>query len=79
MIMYAFTVFTLVSDAGQQRGRGEDVSKDRSPSNRRPSHSPMLLEQPVCKATVPMAMSTKRIFKRHQAVISKLKRCLQER
>ncbi|TDY44632.1 hypothetical protein C7445_109131 [Alicyclobacillus sacchari] len=54
------------------------MTSDREQSNRKPPRIMKLLDQPICRTTVPMAVSTKRIFQRHQEVLCKLKRYLEE-
>ncbi|WP_067621137.1 hypothetical protein [Alicyclobacillus acidiphilus] len=48
----------------------------REKSNRQPPHTIKLLDQPICRTTVPMAISTQRVIQRHEEAISKLKQYL---
>lgn len=62
----------------RDRNGGSNVTRKQENLNHMPSHRVTLLNRPICNTHVPMAMSTKRIFQRHQEVISKLKSYLRE-
>ncbi|SHK57575.1 hypothetical protein [Alicyclobacillus tolerans] len=47
------------------------------PEQERPRR--MLLDEPIAKTTVPMALSTKHVLQRHKEATDKLKRYLQKR